>query len=302
MSSLDLAMSQMVLYTGVDTGISRLEALPEEIRRQILRYILHSRYARLARPDRRRADDTITHLRAFDWTIGTLRVCRTLYNDGFDILNRENKWIKLVLFIAPDELYPALLNHDVHCIRQNAATNDGNQHTLATITIKRQVGHVVRAETVLLPLEQLVTFCWFLRAMDMGNSMEYNFRFDIPEELSGSLQRQILLPFTPLTGERLEQEVEIIGHVAPYIRAQIISSMTSWIGWARAKGWDIYNVAEQIKRDGDAAWLDGDLKIAAYKYGQATGFWDEASAGYHSDYSIDSMLTMNHRHCALIIR
>jgi len=42
---------------------------------------------------------------------------------------------------------------------------------------------------------------------------------------------------------------------------------------------DIYNVAEQIKHDGDAAWLDGDFEIAAYKYGQATGFWDQVSAG-----------------------
>jgi len=150
----------MVLYTGGDTAISRLEALTEEIRRKIMRYVLHSRYARLARPDRRRAEDTITHLRAFDWTIGALCVCGSLYNNGSDILNRENKWIKLVLFIDPDVLCPALLNHDVHCIRQNAATNIGNQHTLAIITIRPQQRRVVvRAETVLLPLEQLVTFC-----------------------------------------------------------------------------------------------------------------------------------------------
>jgi len=151
-------------------------------------------------------------------------------------------------------------------------------------------------------LEQLVTFCWFLRAMDMGNSLEYNFRFEIPEELSGSLQRQILLPFAQLGGERGEQEVAIVGHVAPYIRTKMVTAMTSWVGWTRAKGWDIYSVAEQIRHDGDAAWLDGDFEIAAYKYGQATAFWDEANAGCHADHSIDSLLTMNLRLYALTIK
>jgi len=62
--------------------------------------------------------------------------------------------------------------------------------------------------------------------MDLSNFTWYHFRFDLPEELLASLQRNILLPFTTLIGERGEQEVAVVGHVEPCIRKQIISAMT----------------------------------------------------------------------------
>jgi hypothetical protein len=280
-ASLIPGMSQTVIYTGSDPELSRLEGLPYEIRKEILRYVLHSRYARLPRPARSRTGDSITRLRAFDWNIGVLRVCRTLHSDGSDILNRENRWIKIVMYMDPAQLYPALLNHDIHCIRQTAAKANIGNH-LAVVTITPQQRHFARAETVLLPLEQLETFCWFLRAMDLGNFMFYFFQFDVPAPISRSLQRQILEPFKPIFGERGEQQITVTGAVESYISAQLISAMTPWLGWLRAKGWDIYTVVEGMKADADAAWLDGDLQIAAYKYGQATAFWDKVGFPYRS--------------------
>jgi hypothetical protein len=117
MPSLEASIGKMVLHDSVDDTISRLESLPEEIRQEILRYVLHTKYACLLRPGRTSVANTIGQFRAFDWNIGVLRTCRTLHNDGSEILNRENKWIKLVIYLHPITLAMSLPNDDVHCIK-----------------------------------------------------------------------------------------------------------------------------------------------------------------------------------------
>lgn len=73
--------------------ISPFEALPAELRHEILRYVLHTKQARLPKPQRVTypGKDKITKSRSFDWHVQVLQVCRTLYNDGKDILYRENQ-------------------------------------------------------------------------------------------------------------------------------------------------------------------------------------------------------------------
>jgi hypothetical protein len=96
--SLTAEMSRLTVSSkDNENNISRLEALPQELRMEILRYVLHTKFARLLRPERTGDNRTIVHMRSFDWNVGVLQVCKTLHNDGSDILNRENKWIKLTM-------------------------------------------------------------------------------------------------------------------------------------------------------------------------------------------------------------
>jgi hypothetical protein len=74
-------------------NISHFEALPAELRHEILRYVLHTMQARLSNPHRVTFPgvDKIRKSRSFDWHVPVLQVCRTLYNDGKSILYRENQ-------------------------------------------------------------------------------------------------------------------------------------------------------------------------------------------------------------------
>jgi len=73
--------------------ISRFEALPAELRHEIFRYVLHTKQARLPKPQRVTypGKDKVIMSRSFDWHVQVLQVCRTFYSDGKDILYRENQ-------------------------------------------------------------------------------------------------------------------------------------------------------------------------------------------------------------------
>jgi hypothetical protein len=54
--------------------------------------MLHTEHARLLKPKRTfNSSFAITRSDLYDWHIGLLRVCRTFYNDGVQILYDENK-------------------------------------------------------------------------------------------------------------------------------------------------------------------------------------------------------------------
>jgi hypothetical protein len=59
---------------------------------------------------------------------------------------------------------------------------------------------------------------------------------------------------------------------------KLVSNMTSAAEWLRAKGWDIYMLAQDLKNVADEAWMAKDYDMAAHKYGQATHFWDAVRA------------------------
>jgi hypothetical protein len=60
------------------------------------------------------------------------------------------------------------------------------------------------AEVLLLPLEELRVFASYLRSMDVTNFIWYKFKFDLPQKLSKSTQRQSLQPFAAVALEKSE--------------------------------------------------------------------------------------------------
>jgi len=203
-----------------------------------------------------------------------LRTCRTLYNDGIEILNRENKWIKIVLFMDAKTLYLSLANHDVHYIKQQSSAALSTHLADITISILRPGFGSTTSETILIPIEELRALCWYLRAMDLQNFFCFKFKFELHNKLPNALQRRILEPFSSVRGEAGLQQVDFKGKVHKVISARVSRAMTQPVGWLRTKGWYVYNIAKSIKAVADEAWLAKDYSMALHKYGQAVTFWD----------------------------
>lgn len=282
-----------------DNTISRLEALPQELRKEILRYVLHTRYARLGRHVRQTEGDNVTRTKAFDWTIGVLRACKTLHSDGIEILNKQNKWIKIVLRMDRNFARKSLLNHDVHFVEQGLISTPNND--IASIQIASQRPHWVgewgsSTVRILIPIEEIQAFCWYLRAMDLPNFIAYKYKFEVKLKLSKSLQRQVLQPFASITGEAIAQQIEFTGPVDGVLKNKLTSAMTQNVGWLRAKAWDIYHCTEHIKSEGDEAFLKGEFNVAMHKYRQVFSFWDCSVKNHSMVKHIDNTLDATFKH------
>jgi len=273
MPPLDDSLSHLTLNNIPEPAISRLEALPQELRQEILRYVLRTQYARLSNPKRTTANRGISRLKCYDWNINVLRVCRTLYADGYEILNKENKWIKFIISMNATVLLASLLNYDVHFIKQATATILDNNLANILISCERQQRQRRSNEVILLPIEEMEKFCWYLRSMDIGNFLGLKFKFEFPNKLPKALQRQIVEPFAHIEGEADVQKVVFTGQVHNAIEARVSRAMTQPVGWLRMKAWDIYDNAKSLKTAADEAWLAGDYAIASHKYGQTNSFW-----------------------------
>jgi hypothetical protein len=274
MSQLVGSMTQLTLHTMPDPTISRIEALPQEVRHEILRYLLSTRYARLNTPKRTSKEDTINHLQCYDWNVNVLRTCKTLYNDGVEILNKENKWIKIVIFLDPELLYMSLPNHDVHFIKHQTSAALSTHLAAISISIQRPAFGSSTGQTILVPIEELEPLCLYLRAMDVANFFCFKFRFELPNKLPNVMQRRILEPFASVEGEAGRQIIEFEGDVHNAISTRVRTAMTQPVGWLRTKGFDVYDIVESMKAVADEAWYAKDYSMAVYKYGQAVAFWD----------------------------
>lgn len=274
MPHLDESMTQLTIHSKHDPTISRLEALPQEVRHEILRYLLSTRYARLSTPKRKSEEDSISHLQCYDWTVGVLRTSKTLYNDGIEILNKENKWIKIIMYLDAETLYMSLANHDVHFIKQQTSAALSSQLAVISISIQRPGFGSTTAQTILLPIEELEALCLYLRAMDIANFFCFKFKFELPNKLPNALQRRILEPFSTVGGEAGRQMIEFDGEVHKAISARVRTAMAQPVGWLRTKGYDVYDIVASMKAVADEAWESKDYSMAVYKYGQAVAFWD----------------------------
>jgi len=274
MSQLVESMTQLTLHSIPDPTISRIEALPQEVRHEILRYLLSTRYARLSTPKRISEEDNISHLQCYEWNVNVLRTCKTLYNDGIEILNKENKWIKVVMPMEAKIFYMSLANHDVHYIKQQTSAALSTHLAVISISMLRPGFANTTSETILLPIEELEALCWYLRAMDVTNFFCFKFKFKLPNKLPNALQRRILEPLTSVGGEAGVQQVEFEGEAHKAISARVSAAMSQPVGWLRTKGWDVYDIAKSIKAVADEAWLAKDYGMAQHKYGQAVTFWD----------------------------
>jgi len=291
-------MSQLVLYDkshdlADQSTISRLEALPQELRMEILRYVLHTKYARLDWHVRHTEGENISHARAFDWTIGVLRTCKTLHSDGVQVLNKENQWIKIIMRMDRDFSRMSLLNHDVHFVEPHV--NSSLKNHIAVVEVGSQRPQWTSqwkssATKILIPLEEVQSFCWYLRAMDLPNFIWYKFKFELTTKLSKSIQRQILQPFTTITGEAGAQQIEFAGPIDGALTKKLTSAMTQQVSWLRAKAWDMYHCTEHIKAVGDEAFLKGEFNVAVHKYRQVFSFWDASVANHSMVKHVDDVL------------
>jgi len=171
------------------------------------------------------------------------------------------------------KLLSTLLNYDVHFIKQSTGTILDNNLANILISCERQPRQRRSNEVILLPVEEMEKFCWYLRAMDIGNFFGLKFRFEFPNKLPKALQRRILEPFAHIEGEAVIQKVVFTGQVHKAIEARVSKAMTQPVGWLRMKAWDIYDNAMSLKTAADNAWLAGDYAIASHKYGQTNSFW-----------------------------
>lgn len=281
--------NQVQLYDRrVEPAMSNPEAMPEEVRREILRYVLHTKFARLSQPVREVGGNTVTRARTFDWTIGVLRVCKTLYADRKDILHRENKWIDITMgFFGMDEdlTWGSLLNFDIHVIRRDKARGLKNQVANITITSQGDKPAANFLAKFLLPLEDIPNFASYLVEMDITNHVNYDIHINIPSAVDIKLQRQILTPFCIVTGEGGVQLVRLDGHINPTLMRKTQKAMTPQIGWLRMKAWEIRCRAEHLMELGARAFKAGDYAAAAHKYGQYGSFYSAVSNSHASTLS-----------------
>jgi len=196
----------------------------------------------------------------------------------------------------------SLLNHDVHFVEQRVTSSLKNH--IASVEVASQRPQWIRewkssSTKILIPLEEVQSFCWYLRAMDLPNFIWYKFKFELATKLSKSIQRQILQPFTTITGEAGAQQVEFAGPVNGTLAKKLTSAMTQRVGWLRAKAWDIYHCTEHLKAVGDEAFLKGEFNVAVHKYRQVFSFWDASIANHSMVKHIDNVLDATFEHLDL---
>lgn len=282
MDSAELSRLRLEDNPQDDQTISRFEALPEEIRKEILRYLLRTKYARLKELKRKRIEttmgDAVGHMRAFDWNIAVLRVCKTMYNDGISVLQKENQWIKIMTNFDAKMLRWCCRNYDTHIIAQPRTTT--LKYHIADVHFSPQNPRALiskQDQTFVLPLEDLQAFCFCLEGIDLNNHFHFSFRFQIDNKLSKSMQRQILKPFCKITGESVCQQVTFEGQISEAVVTLVKASMTLHVDWIRVKAWEIYRCVEKVKGAADEAALSGDWSAAKLKCGQAVRFLEVVS-------------------------
>jgi len=187
--------------------VSRLETLGQELRYEILGYLL---YASLVRHPHPRRTDQITptgtyKFRLLDWQVQILRVSRTFHHDGKHILYQGNKWVKLQAQLDP------YMASDVPLIAINSAFEE-NVKPLMEITLKVVPFelHISRKMTsCMLLVDDVVRLCNCLRIVRYSSNAIFTYDIFIPTKVAKSLQRRLPHPFAVLREDSIVQTVNI---------------------------------------------------------------------------------------------
>jgi len=151
--------------------MSRLEALPQHIRRDILRYLLLSDRVR-GPPNRHLIED-------YDFQVAVLRTSKAINQEAAKVFHGDNKWIKLHNGYGTT-IENALLNHEVPYFKLGTKKFDNH---VAEVKVdpnyqRKATGKYGGKTTVgVLLLQDMPKLARALRILDFANFMGYDFKF-----------------------------------------------------------------------------------------------------------------------------
>ncbi|CAO2655317.1 Nn.00g103810.m01.CDS01 [Neocucurbitaria sp. VM-36] len=252
--------------------MSRLEQLPQVLRRKILGYLLISGHVR----------QPPNHLLVehYVFEVNILRTNQAINGEALAVLYQENTFIKVYNDFVDAET--AMRNHEVPFFKLKSKF----EHHVAEVSINldpmnKRLPSSMRLKQpapVLLVLADMPKYTRLLRLLDFANFMAYKFDFKIhlPPYMSSPLstkdQTNLLVPFEQVRGVAMTQKVSFSGAFEPTIVKRVKQAMTSKIAWLRAGAWEIHDIALSIKRMGDWAFRLNDADTALAKYDDTRTF------------------------------
>lgn len=260
--------------------VSRFEALPQELRYEILGYLLNASAVRHRRPRGmiRQTPTMCYKLQFFDWQVQILRVSSTFYHDGKYVLYQGNKWVKLQAELRQDHVM------DVPLVVTNSAF-EKNVKPLMEITLKIgrfRLHNPSKMTSFMLPVAEVASLCKYLREGRYSSNVVYTYDIVIPAKVVKSLQRRLLQPFAVLREDSVVQIVNIRGEVYESLANKVKASITQTIGWERGRLWDFYSCSEALFRAGNEAFLKQDFLLASARYKRFLGMSDRVMAMPHA--------------------
>lgn len=287
MSNLDALRQQLaqMRLNNAPRTLSRIEALPAELRLQILRYLLHTRHARLDQPQRRYTQEEpigeFFPVKVFDWNVAVLRTCRTLWADGMQILYNENKWVKVTVSHEDGEVLDTALSwtaaYDVHLLFPQSRVLNSIRNHVMEVSMKLESANAPprlwpAERAFLVAAEHLASFCEYLSVYNISNAMPWiKLHIYMPLELSKHVQRRLLTPFACIRGNDHIMDVAIQGQVKEGIAKKIKLKMTQPVDWGRARVWEMLDILFKIKCEADAAYVAQDFIGCWMKVQQCVG-------------------------------
>jgi hypothetical protein len=151
--------------------MSRLEALPQRVLRDILRYLLLSDRVR-GPPNRYLVED-------YDFQVAILRTNKAIHKEATKIFYGDNKWIKLLNGYGT-MIETALTNHETPYFKLKMKKFDKHVAEVNVNPNRLRKALADGKPTVgLLLLQDMSKFARVLRILDFANFMGYDFRFTL---------------------------------------------------------------------------------------------------------------------------
>ncbi|KAI4619339.1 uncharacterized protein J4E87_007589 [Alternaria ethzedia] len=242
--------------------MSRLEALPQHIRRDILRYLLLSDRVR-GPPNRHLIED-------YDFQVAVLRTSKAINQEAAKVFYGDNKWIKLHNGYGTT-IENALLNHEVPYFKLGTKKFDNH---VAEVKVdpnyqRKATGKYGGKTTVgVLLLQDMPKLARALRILDFANHMGYDFKFALHKPpgtvstLGREDQERFALPMGKVSGLAFRQKVTFTTGFDAALVEKVTQTMTQGVAWLRAVAVELYELALSTKCVGDMAFNTGNGDMA----------------------------------------
>ncbi|KAI4906528.1 hypothetical protein J4E90_010421 [Alternaria incomplexa] len=252
--------------------MSRLEALPQHLLRDILRYLLLS--------DRVRGPPNRYLIEDYDFQVAILRTNKAINQEAANIFYQDNKWIKFRNGYG-DPMETALINHETPYFKLKTMKFENH---VAEVDVKPNVISLPvyggKTTTGLLLLQDIPKFARVLRIVDFANFFGYNIKFALHTppggvgNLSKEDQERLLLPMEQVKGVAFRQQVTFTSTFDATLVQRVKQTMTQGVAWLRAGAAEVYDLALSMKRMGDMASNIENRDMAFAKWNDTVMFID----------------------------
>lgn len=116
----------------------------------------------------------------------------------------------------------------------------------------------------IIPGLSLTSFCSVLSALEMSNGATFKIIIDFKADLLLVKQDHLMRSFRKL---QETEDCQITGKVEPFLAARYTSLLTSTIHWTRARCWNFWERAYEMKDFADFMWAGGNSEAAYLGYG-----------------------------------